>query len=92
MLGLALDSTLQPAMLRNVQVCILLLNKCRQDSYVYRLKACLYSVDFPNQRTNLDLNLKQKTKNVNESATAKDKLVSFAMLTFSSPVHFFESG
>ncbi|WZZ12934.1 hypothetical protein YC2023_106023 [Brassica napus] len=31
--------------------------------------------DFPNQRTNLDLNLKQKTKNVNESATAKDKLV-----------------
>ncbi|CAN7090394.1 unnamed protein product [Brassica rapa subsp. narinosa] len=44
-------------------------------SNVYRLKACLYSVDFPNQKTNLDLNLKQKTKNVNESATAKDKLV-----------------
>ncbi|KAG2302953.1 hypothetical protein Bca52824_031604 [Brassica carinata] len=30
--------------------------------------------DLPNQRTNLDFNLKQKTKNVNESTTAKDKL------------------
>lgn len=30
--------------------------------------------DLPNQRTNLDFNLKQKTKNVNESAVAKDKL------------------
>ncbi|ESQ50504.1 hypothetical protein EUTSA_v10022691mg [Eutrema salsugineum] len=35
--------------------------------------------DFPNQRTKPDFTLKQKAKNVNESAIAKDTLVSLVM-------------
>lgn len=58
------------------------------------LKAHLYPIyiDLPNQRTNLDFNLKQKTKNVNESATAKDKLVSFVILLFSSSGTILQTG
>lgn len=72
---------------------IILSSKCRHVA-VYILWAHLYAIyiDLPNQRTNLDFNLKQKTKNVNESAVAKDKLVSFVNSFFLSHVHFCKPG
>jgi len=54
---------------------------------IYILRACLSAIDVPNQRTNPDFTLKQKDKNGNDSAIAKDKLVSFLSCCF-----FFFSG